>query len=235
MRPETTNINTPSYRPAAVALVACTVLSAIAVAAHPSVDVSSASQLLADMVKGRRADEHVHAAVIIFMAGYFFGFVGFAQRVGLQRTTVRLGLIAYGIGALAMIGAAMLDGFITPGYAAQFAGAPPEKAEMAVAILQLAWTMLQYLSVLGFIGMSVGMLGVSLPLLQAGGLARITGIAGLISGVLPVGFLVVAQVNLDPPLLIGILAVQAIWNLTAAAWLVHGGETAAPVGLSQPA
>jgi hypothetical protein len=235
MRPETTNINTPSHRAAAVALVACTVLSAIAVAAHPSINASSASQILADMVKGRGADEHVHAAVIIFMAGYFFGFVGFAQRVGLQRTSVRLGLIAYGLGVLGMVVAAMFDGFITPGYAAQFAGAPPDKADMAIAVLRLGWTQIQYFSVLGFIGMSLGMLGVSLPLLQAGGLARITGIAGLISGVLPVAFLIIARVDLDPPLLIGILAIQSIWNLTAAAWLIHGSEAVAPAGLSQPA
>ena len=235
MRPETTNSNTPSYRPAALALVVCTVLSTIAVAAHPSVNPSSASQILADMVKGRRADEHVHAAVILFMAGYFFGVAGFAQRVGLQYTTVRLGLISYGLGVLGMVVAAMFDGFITPGFAAQFAGAPPDKADMAIAILQLGWTQIQYFSVLGFIGMSLGMLGVSLPLLQAGGLARMTGIAGLISGVVPVAFLIIAQIDLDPPLLIGILAVQAIWNLTAAAWLVHGSETKVPAGLSLPA
>lgn len=236
MRPETANTATPSLnRPAAIALVASTILSVIAVAAHPSVDAGSASQILADMVKGRAADEHVHAAVIVLMAGYFFGFIGLAARAGLHRASVRLGLIAYGIGALGMIGAAMLDGFITPAFSAEFAGATPEKADLAVAILMFGWTAIQYLTKLGFIGLSLGMLGASLPLLRGHGLARITGLAGLVSGVLPVMFLILAKADLDPRLLIAILAVQAIWNLTAAALLIHCREHAAPAGLSQPA
>ena len=237
MRPETTiayTTTTALNRSAAIALAACTILSMIAVAAHPSVDGGSASQILTDMVKGRAADEHVHAAVIVFMAGYFFGFIGLAARAGLHRASVRLGLIAYGIGALGMIGAAMLDGFITPGFSAEFAGATPEKADLAVAILMFGWTAIQYLAKLGFIGMSLGVLGASLPLLRERGLARITGIAGLVSGILPVAFLILAKADLGPKLLIAILAVQAIWNLTAAALLIHCREHAAPVGLSQP-
>lgn len=235
MRPETTNTTATLSRPAAIALVASTILSIVAVAAHPTISPGNASQILVDMVKGRAADEHVHAVVILLMGGYFFGFVGFAGRIGLQRTPVLLGLIAYGIGTLGMIGAALNDGFITPALAAAFVGTTPERADVALAVLMYGWTAIQYLSKLGFIGMSLGMLGVSLPLLRERGFARIVGGTGLFSGVLPIAFLILAKADLEPQLLIAILAVQSIWNLAAAALLLHGSAAGAPAGLSHPA
>lgn len=235
MRPETTSTQAVPSRSAAIALAASTILSVMVVAVHPTIGGGSASQILTDLVKGRAADEHVHAAVIVLMVGYLFGFIGFAQRIGVQRTPVLLGLIAYGIGTLGMIGAALNDGFITPALAAAFVGSPPEKADVALAVLMYGWTAIQYLSKLGFIGMSFGMLSTSSLLLRERGLARIVGWTGLVSGMLPIAFLILAKADLGPLLLIGILAVQSIWNLTAAAFLFHGSPDAAPAGLSLPA
>ncbi|HEV2677240.1 MAG TPA: hypothetical protein VGV37_22120 [Aliidongia sp.] len=217
-------------RPAAIALLACTILSVAAVAVHPTVADGSASQILIDMVRARGADEHVHGAVILLMAGHLFGFLGFAARVGLHRPSVLLGLIAYGIGVLGMIGAALNDGFITPALAAAFVGSP-EKAELGMAVLTYGWVAIQYLAKLGFVGMSIGMLGASLPLLRARGFARLVAGTGFVSGVLPVAFLVLAKADLAPPLLVAILAVQSLWALAAATWLVLGTTT--PVGRSQ--
>lgn len=239
MHPETPPAHSGSpSRAAAIALVASTVLSIVAVAAHPTISGGGgASQILRDMVEARAADEHVHGVVIAVMVGYFFGFAGFAGHLGLHRAPVRVGLVAYGIGGLAMIGAALLDGFITPAFSAQFVGAAPDKADQAVAILTFGWIAIQYLSKLGFIGMSIGMLGCSIPLLGEPGLARLTGVIGLVSGGLPVAFLVLAKADLGPPLLLMILAVQSIWNLAAAALLVRGTgfRDTGPAALSQAA
>ena len=239
MHPETPPAHSGSpSRAAAIALVASTVLSIVAVAAHPTISGGgAASQILRDMVEARAADEHVHGVVIAVMVGYFFGFAGFAVHLGLHCAPVRVGLVAYGIGGLAMIGAALLDGFITPAFSAQFVGAAPDKADQAVAILTFGWIAIQYLSKLGFIGMSIGMLGCSIPLLGEPGLARLTGVIGLVSGGLPVAFLVLAKADLGPPLLLMILAVQSIWNLAAAALLVRGTgfRDTGPAALSQAA
>jgi len=224
----------PLYRPAAIALAACTILSLAAVAAHPTIEGGGAGRILADMVKGRAADEHVHGAVIILLVGYVFGFLGFAARVGLGRPSVLIGALAYGIGALAMIGAALNDGFITPAFSAAYANAAPEKAEVAVQVLTFAWVAIQYLSKLGFIGMAIGVAGASLPLLHARGFTRITGLLGLASGILTVGFMLFAEVWLGPQLLIVILLAQAVWNLTAAAWLIHGAGAKRASASAQP-
>src|SRR5579859_8192260 len=96
-------------RPAAIALAAATILSIAVVAAHPTITGGAPGQILADMAKSRDQDEHVHGAVILLTGAYCFGFAGLAARLGLRRPAVLAGLIAYGIGALAMIGAALLD------------------------------------------------------------------------------------------------------------------------------
>ena len=75
---------------------------------------SAPVQMFGDLAKSRMMDGLVHGAVIAFL----FGFAGFAARLGLNRAPALAALIAYGIGSLALIGAAIDDGFIVPGFSA---------------------------------------------------------------------------------------------------------------------
>ncbi len=218
-----TRLRSPS-RPAAVALAASTVLSIAIVAVHPTIQGGPPGQILHDLAAAQALDQHVHGALIMLMMSYLFGFAGLAGRLDLRRPAVLAGLIAYAIGTVAMIGAALIDGFIAPAFAARFLKASPDEAAVALDVLLFGEIAIQYLSKLGFIGLSAGMLGCSLPLLRGRGLARATGLIGLVSGVLPAGLLIVARIDLEPTSLIMILAAEAVWNLAAAALLLHGAD-----------
>jgi hypothetical protein len=208
---------------AALSLRAGTVLSLLLVALHPTIGAAPAGEVLTELVKARTFDGLVHGGLIVLMLGFCFGFVGVATALGLRRPPVLIGLIAYAIGILATIGAAMIDGFVAPAFAARV---PADQAGVAVDILIFAGAAIQYLTKLGFVGMSLGMLGCSLPLLRRPGLARVTGLMGLVSGGLPAVLILAMDPSLNPHLLILILLMQAGWNFTAAALLVRGPAVA---------
>lgn len=215
MRPDNPSLS----RAAGLALGISTLLSIVLVALHPTVQMAPAAEILDQLVKARTMDGVVHGALIVMMIAFLFGFTGFAVSVGPGRAPVLLGLIAYGVGILVTIGAAVIDGFVGPAFAANV---PTDHAGVALDILIFASAAIQYLTKLGFVGLSIGILGCSVPLLAGSGLARWTGIMGLVAGLLPAGFILVLDPSLGPHLLIMILLVQAIWNLSAAALLLRG-------------
>jgi hypothetical protein len=221
MRPEIPTLS----RTAGVMLGACTVLSLLMVAMHPTIHAAPAGEVLDQLVKNRTLDGFVHGSLIAIMVGYWFGFAGLAAYLGLNRAPALLGLIAYGVGVIATIGAATIDGFVGPAFAAHV---PADQAGIALDILIFASAAIQYLTKLGFVGLSLGMLACSVPLLAIPGLARTTGFLGVVAGGLPAGFILAFDPTLNPHVLIMILLVQAIWNLAAAALLLRGDRGMVP-------
>jgi len=217
--------NPSLFRAAGMALGASSVLSLLLVAMHPTIHTAPAGEVLDQLIKSRTLDGFVHGSLIALLVGFLFGFTGFAIRLGLSRGPVLLGLIAYGVGVIATIGAAVIDGFVGPAFAAHV---PADQATVALDILIFASVAIQDLTKLGFIGLSLGILACSVPLLGDRGLGRTTGWLGLVAGALPAVFILAVDPGLGPHVLIMILLVQAIWNIAAAALLLRGGQERAP-------
>ena len=89
-------------RTAGIALIAAAAASMLAMAHHPT-------SLRAGAMIGI-----VHGVMILVVGAMLYGFSHFARRRGLGRPAVLAGLIAYGIGAAANIGAAVINGFVAP-------------------------------------------------------------------------------------------------------------------------
>jgi hypothetical protein len=71
---------------------------------------------------------------------------------------------------------------------------------------------------------SVAAVAWSLAMVRDAGPARNAGLAGLATGVLPGMAVVAAGARMTETVVVGILLVQAIWNLIAAAWLLRGAK-----------
>ena len=117
----------------------------------------------------------VHGAVILFAGMMVFGFTHFARRRGLERPAVLGGLVAYAIGILASIGAALVSGFIAPALAAH---APTASHEF----FDLTWAMNQALAKLGVVAVGLAYLLWSLDLWRT---SRPVAVLGVAAGVLP--------------------------------------------------
>lgn len=73
---------------------------------------------------------------------------------------------------------------------------------------------------------SVAAVAWAYALLREGGLARVLGMVGLVSGALPAIAVIAVGQHMTESVVVGILLVQAVWNLTAATYLLRGAKTA---------
>jgi hypothetical protein len=97
---------TSGDRAAGIALIGAAAASMLAMAHHPTSLRAGAMIAI------------VHGAMILFAGMMMFGFTHVARRRGLDRPAVLAGLVAYGIGIAATVGAATVNGFAAPALAA---------------------------------------------------------------------------------------------------------------------
>src|ERR1700733_4286374 len=92
-------------------ILACGLLSLLVVAHHPSIHTHSPSQVLGAIAASTTANEVVHGTLIAFMLALAFGFSIFTVRQGVQHLTSIGGLVPYLAGVMALVAAALCDGF----------------------------------------------------------------------------------------------------------------------------
>src|SRR4249920_2429689 len=114
-------------RAAGVAIAVATIVSTIFVALDRSGGGSNPLEILQGIARLQNLKELVHAVAIASVCGYAFGYSVLARRLGLHRPLVLAGLVVYLLGCVAMIGATILDGFVTPHIAVDAISATPER------------------------------------------------------------------------------------------------------------
>ncbi|HEU4372222.1 MAG TPA: hypothetical protein VFS02_01960, partial [Telluria sp.] len=201
--------------------------SIVAVALDVGAQGSDALSLLQSMVKIRETHQLVHIVAMACIGGLMFGFTVLAQRLGLRRAPVLAGLIAYSAGSMLMLVATTIDGFISTDTAALFATKSPEAARVGYWMIQtMAGVALTDIARVAWVCQSVAAVAWAYALLREGGLARMLGMVGLVSGALPAAAVIGVGQNMTAPVVVGILLVQAVWNLTAAAYLLRDARLA---------
>jgi hypothetical protein len=197
-------------------LLAATLLEVLAMAHHPSVhtpDVAAAVQQIGQLAK---LSAWVHGVVLSAMLCIAYGMLEFTLRRGWSRPWIRAGSIAYGSGALVMIGAGLVSGFILPGLAA----ATPHVSAIDLAInaqlLVLCRELNQSCANFATVAMSAGMLCWSLDLLGERGRVRWLGILGVLTSVLPATLLVSGALRLNVQGMSEVVWLWALWNFAVA-------------------
>jgi hypothetical protein len=205
------------------------VLSALASIAAVALDVSAQGKdplaILQSMVKIQEAHQLVHIVAMACIGGLMFGFTVLSQRLGLRRAPVLAALILYGAGSMLMLVATVIDGFISTDLAAAFVTKSPDAVRAGYWMIQaVAGVALTDIARVAWVCQSLAAVAWSLALLRDAGLARKTGVIGLVTGVLPGLAVVAAGSRMTATVVVGILLVQAIWNLTAAWYLLRCGQ-----------
>jgi hypothetical protein len=195
-------------------------LTVFAVAHHPTVAGRPPAEAIVEIVRLAQMDRLVHGSLIVILGGLLYGFTVFSLRRGLHRETVVAALIAYAVGILSSIGAAVIDGFITPDVAAHYAGASQENIFVAARLLSYGGLAIQELTKLGMSAMSLAMLLWSASLMRTPGALRYTGILGSLAALIPIGVLI-TQSHITPSSLGIIVLAQGIWYVAIAALLIR--------------
>ncbi len=215
----------PDTRAAGIAIAAAAILSIIFVAFDQNAAGDNPQAVLESITKIRLVHQVVHAGAIASLLAFAFGFASFAWRLGLRRPLVLAGLVAFEIGCVAMVGATLMDGFLTPDIAAIFAKASPESVKTGYNIVVFIGIALTDLARLAWVFQAAGTLAWSLALFRDRGFSRKIGSAGLISGVVVAVAALTSGPFISLPAILGILLAQLVWNLAAARYLLRPAGT----------
>jgi hypothetical protein len=170
-------------------------------------------------------DRLVHAVLIAVVFLLLFGAFELCRSLDAGRSLVAAGMAAYACGCACLVGAMLLDGFVTPDVAMRFArmgegallAAPPAFAVLSSCI--------QVLSKAGFCGMGIGMLSWSAACRGREG-ARVLGLLGVVAGFLPSLFMLFSGLRLNPHYLMMLVGAQGAWNIAASIFLWRRSPTA---------
>ncbi|WP_332876971.1 hypothetical protein [Massilia sp. S19_KUP03_FR1] len=216
-----------SARSAASVIIISALASIAAVALDTAAQGRDPLSILQSMVNIRASHRINHVVAMACIGALTFGFTVLSQRLGLRRAPVLVGLIAYSAGSMLMFVATIIDGFISTDTAALFVTKSPEAVRTGYWLIQaLAGVALTDIALVAWVCQSLAAVAWSLALLRDPGLARRIGMVGAVTGALPGVAIVVAGANLTQALVVGVLLLQGVWYLGAAACLLVGAKGA---------
>ncbi|MES2130434.1 MAG: hypothetical protein V4463_24445 [Pseudomonadota bacterium] len=226
-----------STRSAGIAIACATILSIIFVALDSGASGKNPQEIMQSMIAMRSMKSLVHGVAIASVLSYAFGYATLAQKLDLRRPLVLGGLTTYLIGCMAMIGATILDGFISTDVAQSFVGASPEGVKTGYNLIVFAGIALTDLAKLGWVLQAVAACAWAVCLMAERGFARAVGFIGMASGVLVLAAVFSSGVNMSMAAILSILVAQALWNLAAATLLFRSKplQAAAPLRAAQAA
>jgi hypothetical protein len=193
-------------RPAGIAMAAAAAGTILAMAHHPSGAHAGGLGGL------------VHGAMILFLAVLAWGFVTFAVRRGGARPLVLAGLVAYGLGVFAHVGAATINGFVVPALAARGHG-----AVVGHDIFLFAWEANQALARLGVYATGAAFILWGADLLRGpAGETRAVGALGLLAGAVPAALLATGTIGMNVAGAFTVYAAHAAWAALVGLQLIRG-------------
>jgi two-component system, OmpR family, sensor kinase len=144
-------------------------------------------------------------------------------------------LVRNSAGSMLMLVATIIDGFISTDLAAAFVNGSPEAVRAGYWMVQaVAGVALTDIARVAWVCQSVAAVAWACALLRERGLTRKLGMLGLVAGTLPAIAVIAVGAGMTATVVVGILLVQAVWNLTAATYLLFGTKLALASAGSKP-
>lgn len=209
-----------SQRPAGIVILVGSILSVFAMGHHPSVSGSGAAAV-EELAREAALAGLVHGSLIALMVAMIYGFWVFAERLDLSAGVVRLGTVSYLVGVAAMIGAALISGFVVSGLGARYAGAEPGAIETARHLMAFGHAANQALAKLGVMAMSGAILLWSARLSGRSGTNRVIGWLGVAIGLVPPVLLLSDRLQLDVTGMGAVVIAQGVWNVAIGVQLIR--------------
>ena len=173
------------------------------------------------MIKIQQSHQLAHVVAMACLGGLMYGYTAFSQRLGLHRAPVMAALIAYGLGTVLMFLGTIIDGFVATDTALMFVDQAPDLLKTGFWMIQtMAGVVLIDLAKVAWVLQSIAVLFWAVALLQERGLKRAIGVFGLVVGALPAITVFVVGSAMTDMVVVGILMMQAVWNIAAATLLL---------------
>jgi hypothetical protein len=210
-----------SDRAAGVAIALGSLSSLLFMLHHPQFRGGETAEFIDQVLRIRGENAVVHGSLIAILGVLLAGFSRLAERLGGAPFDVRVGLIAYGTGTVALTAAGLVDGFIVPEFVSRYQGRPPEGLETVRHVLALCRAANQVCTRVGLVAVTAGMLLWSARLVRLPGFPRGVGAVGCVAAPALIVGLVSRRLTLDVHGMLAFLLTQSVWNLGVAAELIR--------------
>lgn len=212
-----------SGRFAGMTLIAANLLAAFAILHHPTSHGDTPMHRVEDFARIESLNSLVHGGMIAMLLFTWLALGELSAQRGANLARIRNAGQLCAIGAGSMIGAALINGFISPSLAQiardQGAGA----VEAATSLLHLCWASNQTLAGFGLLLLSVGIATWSSNLLSGPSrFARIAGAYGLLIALGCSAAFLFGALQLDVTGMIIVVFAQAIWYILIGIGLLRG-------------
>jgi len=216
----------------AAAFSLCALASLTLLASHPSGSPGNFADLVRDEAAHQVIDGVVHGGFVVTLVALLICFVLWSRFLGLAKPPVVIGLVCFCVGCGALMASMVLDGFATPAIAVRFVGT--DDLQPAKTLFVLVGTLIRFLMPMGLLFQFVAMLSWSSVIVKGPGLARAVGLVGLVAAILLIVTILAIPTAKAAHVILGGVALQAIWYLAIAALLFSRASWPLPFG-SKPA
>jgi hypothetical protein len=195
-------------------LIGASALSLLAMSHHPSAHGMTEELWVADLVRIGALSRPVHAGMIVCVIALWLALAEWSAWRG--KALTRIAEKLYGLGAIAMIGAALINGFVIDHLASNALEDGAEGLRDAARVMPLAWSLNQTLAGFGVFALSGGIVAWSLDLWRLPGVvARVTAAYGVVVMLGLCGAFAFGFFPLDVPGMGAVVAAQAVWYVLA--------------------
>jgi hypothetical protein len=209
----------------AAAFALCALASLTLLANHPNGGAHSLADFIKEAASNQFRDGLVHGGFIVTLGALIVCFVFLSRCLGSARAPVVVGLVFFCIGCGALMASMILDGFATPVIAARIAGTDsPDNLLTAKALFILLGALIRSLMPMGMLLQSGAMLSWSSVIVRGRGLRRAVGAFGLAAALSLMVALLAVPAEMAAHVLLGGIALQAIWYFVLAALLFSRGS-----------
>lgn len=205
-----------------IALILGTICMVVTIFTHPtSADILPNNS---DALHGIQINIFAHSIGIAGIPISLLGFLGLSQILGIKRLLIQSALIAHGFGAIAGMCAAVFSGFA----ATSLVKLMMERDESTRTTLQMIFHYNGFLNQ-GFakvivVSSSIAVFGWSIELLKISGLAKITGVLGVLIGLISLAAFLLGFLRLNVRGFGLFVFAQSVWIVLTAIWMINFKE-----------
>ncbi len=214
---------------AGVAIAVGAVSSVLLMAWHPTTSAHDLADVVAEIASESGTTRVVHAGMIVAMWTLLFGLLEFAAGLGWKLARARFGAIFYGAGVLSLTGAALVNGFVVPAFAARYVGSTAADLAAVGPVLRVCFESNQALAAAGVIAVSAGIVFWSSVMIGTARGGSAIGVLGFAVGALPVIGLLTGHLRLHLHGMAAVVVAQAVWNVAVSVRLVLGAPASEPM------
>jgi hypothetical protein len=208
-----------SVRAAGALLALASVLMVAFMAFHPRAHFHGKDDFVSAFADIAMINGLVHGSLVALFAVMLYGYSVFADCPSSSHPAMRLGLIAFGLGALPIVGAAITSGFVVPEYVARYANKSAGDLEIMQHVVRLAFTIIRVCSQ---VGVAATLLAILIWAIAVFGNRPVLSTVGLLAGGIPVVALATGHLPMDIHGMMVFTLAQAIWGLVVGIAMMRG-------------